>query len=128
MSGAMTDGMLAQIERVFAVEKTATAMLVLELCAEIRAMREEEARYFQGQKSADREIERLCDLLAEAGSLLNAIRARDGTAYHNARYNGGVMTEYMPEEAFGALVERIRLALGGDILKAVWDAHNRRPA
>jgi hypothetical protein len=63
----------------------------------------------------------LTDLLAEAGSLLNAIRARDGTAYHNQRYTGGFQTEYMQEEQFNSLVERIREALGGDILKATWN-------
>ena len=63
----------------------------------------------------------LTDLLAEAGSILNAIRARDGTAYHNARYNGGFQTEYMREEDFDNLVERIREALGGDILRATWN-------
>jgi hypothetical protein len=64
--------------------------------------------------------------LAEAGSLLNTIRARDGTAYHNARFTGGFQTEYMPGDEFDSLVERIRVAVGGDILRAVWAMQERK--
>lgn len=60
----------------------------------------------------------LTDLLAEAGSLLNAIRARDGVPHHQ---RGDYETPYMQEDEFDGLVERIREALGGDILKATWN-------
>jgi hypothetical protein len=68
-------------------------------------------------------ITALTDLLAEAGSLLNAIRARDGPAYHRSQ---DWKTPYMPEEDFDSLVERIREGLGGDILTALWAAQARR--
>jgi hypothetical protein len=65
-------------------------------------------------------IKELTDLLAETGMLLNAIRARDGVPYHSTKYQQ-FHTEYCDEKYFYDLIERIRDALGGDILTAYWN-------
>jgi hypothetical protein len=73
------------------------------------------------------EITTLRTALSEAGMLLNEIRARDGTAYHDQMYTNGMRTPYRQEEEFERLVELIRETLGGDILKAFWATHNNQP-
>jgi hypothetical protein len=74
----------------------------------------------------DAEIKRLRSALSEVGMLLNEIRARDGTAYHDQRHTSG-FTSYRSEHDFNRLVNQAREALGGDILVAYWATHKPEP-
>jgi hypothetical protein len=58
---------------------------------------------------------RMRSALIDAGTILNAIRARDGTACDFA------------EDYFNAVVERITELLGGDILRAQWSRDHSKP-